>query len=135
MLHRFAEGLSVLKTPGHFLAVFWWTLLHWLVQPLAFWLGLRAVGIVVPWSATLFLQGLIVVGVSLPGAPGFFGQFEFMAKASLALYGVSQSDAATWALLFHVASLIPITLLGAFYFARMGLTMSAIGSAAGSETP
>ena len=89
-------------------------------------------GIDVPWSATLFVQGLIVVGVSLPAAPGFFGMFEFMAATALGLYGISQSDAATWALLFHVASLIPITLIGAYYFARMGLTMSAIGSAATS---
>jgi uncharacterized protein (TIRG00374 family) len=134
MLRRFADGLSVLRTPGHFLAVFGWTLLHWLVQPIAFWLGLRSVGIDVPWSATLFMQGLIVVGVALPAAPGFFGMFELMAAAALGLYGVSQSDAATWALLFHVASLIPITLIGAYYFARMGLTMSAIGSAA-TSTP
>lgn len=133
MLRRFAEGLSVLRTPAHFLAVFGWTLLHWLVQPLAFWLGFKAVGIDVPWSATLFVQGLIVVGVSLPAAPGFFGMFEFMAATALGLYGISQSDAATWALLFHVASLIPITLIGAYYFARMGLTMSAIGTAAGES--
>jgi glycosyltransferase 2 family protein len=131
-LRSFAEGLSVLRTPRHFLGVFWWTLLHWLVQPLAFWLGFKAVGIDVPWSATLFVQGLIVVGVSLPAAPGFFGMFEFMAATALGLYGISQSDAATWALLFHVASLIPITLIGAYYFARMGLTMTAIGTAATS---
>ena len=56
------------------------------------------------------------------------------APTALGLYGISQSDAATWALLFHVASLIPITLIGAYYFARMGLTMSAIGSAATSES-
>jgi conserved hypothetical protein len=132
MLRRFAEGLSVLRTPTHFLAVFGWTLLHWLVQPVAFWLGLVAVGVHVPWSATLFVQGLIVVGVALPSAPGFFGMFEIMAIAGLGLYGVDKSDAATWALVFHVTSLIPITLIGGYYFARMGLTMNAIGSAATS---
>src|SRR5262252_102619 len=35
MLRRFSEGLSVLRTPRHFVAVFGWTLLHWLLQPLA----------------------------------------------------------------------------------------------------
>src|SRR5215211_4075819 len=60
MLRRFAEGLSVLRHPGHFIAVFLWTLLHWLLQPVAFWLGFRAFGIDVPWSATLLVQGVIV---------------------------------------------------------------------------
>ena len=32
MLRRFADGLSVLRSPGHFIVVFWWTLLHWLAS-------------------------------------------------------------------------------------------------------
>ena len=89
MLRRFADGLSVLRSPGHFIVVFWWTLLHWLLQPLAFWLSFRAFGIVVPWSAALFVQGVIVILVALPGAPGFFGHFEFGATIGLALYGIA----------------------------------------------
>lgn len=129
MLHRFADGLSVLRKPTRFVAVFWWTLLHWLLQPLAFWLGLIALGIHVPWSATLFVQGVIVVAVALPSAPGYFGLFELGATVSLALYGVSKSDAATWALVFHVASFIPITLIGAYYSARLGLSVGQMESA------
>jgi uncharacterized membrane protein YbhN (UPF0104 family) len=83
----------------------------------------------VPWIATLFVQGVIVVAVALPSAPGFFGLFELGATVSLALYGVSQSDAATWALVFHVASFIPITLIGAYYSARLGLSFGDMKSA------
>jgi hypothetical protein len=32
---------------------------------------------------------------------------------------------------FHIASAIPITLFGAYYFARAGLTMNEIGGASG----
>jgi uncharacterized protein (TIRG00374 family) len=123
MLRRFADGLSVLRSPVHFLAVFWWTLLHWLLQPVAFWLALLALDIHVPWTATLFMQGIIVILVALPSAPGFFGLFEFGATLALGLYGVSQSDATTWGFIFHVASFIPITLIGAYYAARLGLRM------------
>jgi uncharacterized protein (TIRG00374 family) len=132
MLRRFADGLSVLRSPGHFIVVFWWTLLHWLLQPLAFWLSFRAFGIAVPWSAALFVQGVIVILVALPGAPGFFGQFEFGATIGLALYGIEKSTASTWALVFHVASFIPITLIGAYYSARLGLSMGEM-KAVGSE--
>jgi glycosyltransferase 2 family protein len=134
MLKRFAEGLSVLRTPGHFIAVFWWTLLHWLLQPLAFWLGFKAMGIDVSWSATLFVQGLIVVGVALPSAPGYFGLFETAAVISLGLYGIDESAAVAWALVFHVVTFIPITLIGAYYFAKLGLTMGEIGQAGGEPS-
>jgi glycosyltransferase 2 family protein len=123
MLAKFSEGLSVLRTPGHFIAVFGWTLAHWLVQPFAFWLAFLAVGVHVPIAATLIVQGIIVILVALPSAPGFFGAFEAGAAIGLSLYNVSQSDATTWALLFHVASFIPITLIGGFYAARMGFSM------------
>ena len=127
-LRAFAAGLSILKSPIHFAAVFWWTLLHWLLQPLAFWLGFKAVGIDVPWAAALLVQGVIVVGVSVPSTPGYFGPFELAAVKSLGVYGVSESAARIWAVSFHVVSFIPITLIGAYYFARLGMSMGEIGS-------
>ena len=133
MLRRFSEGLSVIRKPRHFAAVTWWTLLHWLLQPVAFWLALLAVGIHVPLAATLVLQGIIVILVAFPSpVPGFFGPFELGAKLALGLYGVSDSDAVTYALLFHVASFIPITVIGAYYFIRLGVHMGDINSAANS---
>lgn len=129
MLRRFAAGLSVLRNPVHFAAVFFWTLLHWLVQPLAFWLGFRAFGIEVPLLVTLFVQGVIVIVVALPSTPGFVGLFELAAVASLGAYGVNATLAGTWAATFHLLSYIPITLFGAYYFARAGMTMGQITSA------
>jgi glycosyltransferase 2 family protein len=135
MLRRFAEGLSVLRNPKHFFAVFAWTLAHWLVQPLAFWIGFRAFGIEVPLLATLFVQGVIVIVVALPSTPGFAGVYELGAVASLAAYGVDSTRALTWALVFHLASFIPITLVGAYYFARAGITMGDITRASKSSAP
>ena len=37
--------------------------------------------------------------------------------------------AGTWAMVFHLLSYIPITLFGAYYFARAGITMDEIGTA------
>jgi len=134
MLRRFAAGLSVLKSPVHFIAVFWWTLVHWLVQPIAFWCGLRALGITVPFIATLFMQGVIVILVALPSAPGFFGLFEWGATLALGLYGVSESDAATWGFIFHVMSFIPITLIGGYYATRLGFRMGEVSAADATAT-
>ena len=134
MLQRFSEGLSVLRTPRHFVAVFWWTLLHWLLQPLAFWFGFKAIGIEVSFWATLFVQGVIVVGVAIPSAPGFVGVFESAAALALGVYGISQEQAVAWAVVFHVLSFIPITLIGAYYFLRMGIHLGEIGSAANASS-
>jgi uncharacterized protein (TIRG00374 family) len=124
-----ANGLSVLKTPRHFAAVLWWTILHWLTNAFAFWLAFRAVGIPAPFSAALFLQGIIAVGVAVPQAPGFFGAFEGFGKVGLGIYGVPPDQAVTWAIGFHFLSYVPITVIGAWYFVREGLSMGDLGGA------
>lgn len=120
-LLAFAAGLGVLRSPGRFVAVLGWTLAHWLLNAVAFWIGFRAVGITAPFTAALFLQGLIAIGVALPSSPGFFGVFEAFAKAGLVIYGVSPTSAVSWAIGYHLLSFVPITALGAFYFVRLGL--------------
>jgi len=124
-----ANGLSVLKTPKHFASVLGWTIIHWLVNALAFWLAFRAVGIGAPFSAALFLQGIIAIGVAVPQAPGFFGAFEGFGKVGLAVYGVPADQAITWAIGFHFLSYVPITVIGAWYFVRAGLSMGDLGGA------
>lgn len=123
ILRSFLSGLGVLRRPALFVEVVWWTLLHWLLNAVAFWIGFLAVGIDAPFSAALFLQGLIAIGVALPSAPGFFGIFELFAKAGLTIYGVREDLAVAWAFSFHFLSFIPITLIGAWYFVRLGLHM------------
>jgi len=129
VLINFSEGLSVLRSPRRFLAVLAWTILHWLVNALAFWLGFRAVGMNLPFSGALFLQTLIAIGVALPSAPGFFGVFEKLANVGLSIYGVGADKATSWAIGYHILSFIPITVIGVYYFARLGLHFKEIETA------
>jgi uncharacterized protein (TIRG00374 family) len=124
IIQSFSEGLGVLRSPRRFIAVFLWALLHWLANALAFWIGFKAVGIDVPFSAANFLQGIIAIGVALPSSPGFFGVFEVSAKYGLEVYGVPGGQAVSWAIGFHILSFIPITLIGLYYFGRLGLHFS-----------
>jgi hypothetical protein len=137
LLHSFSMGLGVLRSPGRFAAVFLWTLLHWLVNALAFWIGFLAVGIHVPFGAALLTQGLIAIGVSIPSSPGFVGVFEYLGKVSLSLYGLPSERATAWALAYHLFSFIPITVIGLYYASRLKLTMREARSAtsAASGTP
>jgi len=124
IIHAFSEGLGVLRSPRRFAAVFFWALVHWLVNALAFWIGFKAVGVDVPFSAANFLQGIIAIGVALPSSPGFFGVFEAAAKVGLEVYGVTGGLAVSWAIGYHILSFIPITIIGLYYFARLGLHFS-----------
>jgi uncharacterized protein (TIRG00374 family) len=134
ILVSFANGLSVLRSPRRFVAVFWWALLHWILNGVAFWIGFIAVGIHAPLASAFFAQGIIAISVAIPSSPGFFGFFEAAGKLALGLYGVSETLAVTWAVGFHLLSFIPITLIGAYYFARAGLTFAELSKAGSASS-
>ena len=133
LVHSLAAGLGVVRDVRRFLEAFAWALAHWLMNALAFWLGFRALGIDAPFTAACFVQGVIALGVAVPSSPGFVGVFETMAKLSLPVYGVSEAQAVAWAIGFHVLSYIPITLIGAWYFLRMGVHFGDVAAAKAEE--
>jgi glycosyltransferase 2 family protein len=128
-LEAFASGLIVLRSPRRFAEILGWAIAFWLTNALSFWFGFQAVGIHAPFSAALLLQGVIALGVAVPSSPGFFGVFEVCSVIGLGVYGVSRPEAVSWAIGQHILSFIPITLIGAWYFARMGLHLRDIRTA------
>ncbi len=135
ILRAFAGGLGVLRSPRRFAAVLWWALLHWLLNAFAFWIAFRAVNIEAGYPVALFLQGIIASSVAIPSVPGFFGPFEAAAQVALGVYAIDRASVATWAVSFHVLSFIPITVIGAVYFARLGLTMDELRRAGRGDSP
>jgi glycosyltransferase 2 family protein len=112
------QGLLVLRTPARLAAVVFWSLVLWLVNALAFYVGFAAFDIPVGYLGALLLQGLLILGISIPSTPGFFGPFEAVIVAVLALYGVPRDLAFSYAIAFHITTFVPITLLGLWSLVR-----------------
>ena len=83
--------------------------------------------------SAIFTQTIIVLAVALPQAPGFVGVFEYFAVLALSVYGVPKEIAAAWAIAYHVASYIPVTMLGLIYSIRMGLNVGEIKTGAATN--
>jgi uncharacterized protein (TIRG00374 family) len=125
MIEGVRHGLSVLGSPARIAGVIFWSFAVWGVSALSFYVMLGAFGIRVDFAGTLLLQGLLMFGIALPSTPGYAGAFELPIIAVLALYDVPQSQAAAYALTYHVTTFLPITLLGAWSVFRTGLGLSA----------
>jgi uncharacterized protein (TIRG00374 family) len=118
LIEGIRQGLTVLRSPARLAGVAFWSLVLWLVNALAFYLGFGAFDIPVSYTGALLMQGLLVLGISVPSTPGFFGPFEAVIVASLALFGVPGSLAFSYAIAFHVTTFVPITVLGLWSLAR-----------------
>ena len=119
MVEGIRQGLVALRTPGRLLVVALWSLVLWLMNALALYVGFAAFDIPVSYVGALLLQGLLVLGIAIPSTPGFFGPFEAVIVAVLALYGVANDVAFSYAIAYHITSFLPITLLGLWSLTRV----------------
>ena len=118
---RFLSGLESLRSPREALMVFITSVVIWLFETGKYWFIMHAFPFQVSFFALMLMNGIVNLATTLPSAPGYVGTFDAPGIALLTAYGVPGEVAAGYTLLLHVALWLPITALGAYYFAREGL--------------
>jgi uncharacterized protein (TIRG00374 family) len=118
LIEGIRQGLVVLRSPGRLIGVVVWSCVLWNVNALAFFVAFSAFDIAVGYWGAVLMQGLLVLGISIPSTPGFFGPFEAVIVAVLALYRVPNDLAFSYAISYHLTSFVPITLLGLWSLIR-----------------
>ena len=122
-------GLEVLRRPGRFAAVVAWSLVLWLVNAAGFALCFRAFGIPVPAEGALLLQAIIGFGAALPSSPGFWGIYEIATRYTLQVYGIGAGLAVSYAITYHLATFLPITILGLASLTRVPVRLGELQTA------
>jgi uncharacterized protein (TIRG00374 family) len=124
-------GFGALQSPARLVGAVVWSLVHWLVNAAAFWIAFAAFDIRVGFAGALLVQSLLAFGVAAPSTPGYFGVFEVVVAAALALFGVSSGVGVAYGLTYHITTFVPIVLLGLWSLARTGLHVRDAEAAAG----
>lgn len=117
---RFLGGLESLRSPQEAIMIFFTSTIIWLLETGKYWFVMHAFPFQVSFFALMLMNGIVNLATSLPSAPGYVGTFDAPGIALLQAYGVAGEIAAGYTLVLHVALWVPITLLGAYYFAREG---------------
>lgn len=110
--HGITEGLSGLRSPARLAGVIFWSIALWLVSAASFFVMFSAFDINVTFGGALLLQSAMAFGIAVPSTPGFFGPFEAALVAVLSVFGVSDTTAFSYAVTYHLTTLLPVTLLG-----------------------
>jgi uncharacterized protein (TIRG00374 family) len=124
LIEGIRQGLASLRSPALLGGVVVWSLAVWLVNALALYVTFWAFAIPVSFGGALVLQGILVIGISVQLTPGYLGQFEAAIVAGLALYGIPNDVASSYAIAYHGATFLPIVLLGAWSLARTPVALS-----------
>jgi hypothetical protein len=124
MIEGFRHGLASLRSPALLVGVIVWSIALWVLNALAMWVCFAAFDIPLGFGGALVLQGVVAIGISVQLTPGFVGQFEASVVAALALYGIPNDVASSYAIAYHGATFLPITLAGAWSLARTPVALS-----------
>jgi glycosyltransferase 2 family protein len=76
-----------------------------------------------PLMAALTITVFLWAGSALPSAPGFVGIFQIACVLALKLYGVDESSALAYSVVFHVLSLAAAVTQGSFAAASYGISL------------
>lgn len=106
-----SRGATALARPRLAVRVVANSLAAWLVIAAGTWLGIRAIGIDLPFGTVLVILPLLALGVAVP-TPGGAGGYHGAMKVGLLAFGVSESSAVSAALVVHVLITVPILLTG-----------------------
>ena len=101
--------------------IFLTSVVIWLLETGKYWFVMHAFPFQVSFFALMLMNGIVNLATTIPSAPGYVGTFDAPGIAVLTAYGVPAAIAAGYTLVLHVALWLPITVLGAIYFAREGI--------------
>jgi uncharacterized protein (TIRG00374 family) len=128
--HEFLDGVTTIANPRVLIPVVAWSFYIWFVIAGSFALGFLATSISVPFlTGGVTVTTIVALAVSLPGAPGFVGQFEWGCKVALQqVFGISGAAAVGFSIVTHVTQFITQVVVGLVYLVREGLSLGQIGS-------
>ncbi len=128
-LEAFLGAVAIMRDPKLLALGFAWSFFFWSWHGVSFWLGMLAFGIDTGFVSAIFTEAVVGFGVALPSAPGFFGTFHFAANVALSdVYGVPEPQSLAFAFGHHFGGWIPITLIGLWYAAKLGISIGDVGA-------
>ena len=120
----FAEGLAVVRRPSRLVAALGWSLVLWLTIATQTWVLVTAFGIAIPFGGSFLLTAMLVVGVSLPTPGGVGGSHEALRLGLTSFYQADNDAAVGAAILQHAVNFVPVIILGLWFIAREGLSLT-----------
>jgi uncharacterized protein (TIRG00374 family) len=115
LIDHFIEGFRIVVDPALLFSATLLSIIIWLVDVLAIYLLFLAFGLHLPVAAAFVLMIILIIGIAIPTAPGFIGNWHYFCILGLGLFGIPKTDALTFAIIYHALSIGIVILLGLIF--------------------
>jgi len=114
-IEQFDISMTVCTRSGNLIPFLLASVFIWLLNALSFYLLFLAFGWNLPVQAAFILMIVIIIGIAIPSAPGFIGNWHFACLTGLAIFGVPKEQALSYAFVSHFLSIVIIATLGLYF--------------------
>lgn len=136
LLHNFAEGLSSIKDPKRIvivvgLSIVIWLMVAWAQQVMSYGFAEFEMS----FTESVMVMLVVVVAIMVPGAPGYWGQYELGGMFGMVIVGLVQNTetgravALSFILIVHALQMILTIAVGMWYAARAHVSLSEVEAA------
>ncbi len=115
LIHHFIDGIEMITDLRLILYVTFLSMVIWSLDIGAIYLLFLAFSMKLSLVAAVIVMVVLIIGITLPTAPGYIGNWHFACITGLTLFGVSKADALTYAIMLHIISLGVIVILGVIF--------------------
>ncbi len=128
LFERLAMGVKAFKSLKSGFLIFAFAALQWLLDALnCYWIALAfGLGGVIDAFKSMALVFTGAMAASVPGPPGYFGNYEFTLMKVLFSWGVPKDIGFAYASYSHVLGYLLVTILGVVFVYQMGHSLGKV---------
>jgi uncharacterized protein (TIRG00374 family) len=128
LLGSFIKGLRLSSRPADLFALIFTSLVIWFFAIWPVDLLLRAFGIFLPITASMFIMVFLVFAVMVPASPGYVGTYHAACVYGIMAFNIQKEKALSIALIIHGVSFFPVILMGIYCLWKDKFSLSEIRS-------
>jgi uncharacterized protein (TIRG00374 family) len=115
MIHHFIDGIEMITDVKLILYATLLSMVIWALDVAAIYVLFLAFDLKLSLVAAVIVMVVLIIGITLPTAPGYIGNWHFFCMAGMTLFGASKADALAYAVMLHFVSVGIILVLGLIF--------------------
>ena len=115
LVRQLIDGFKVFSNFKLLLQVILLSVLVWLINAAAIYILFHAFALHLPFTTATVVMIILLIGIAIPTAPGFIGNWHYACILGLTLFGVPKSEALTFAIIYHFLSIGIVIALGIIF--------------------
>ncbi len=112
IIKNFIAGFNILSQDNKLIQAAFLSAVIWLLHVLVIFVFFRSFGFKLPLVAPFVLNVIIILGIAIPAAPGFIGNWHYATILGLGFFRIAESEALSFAIIHHFLAIGAVVLLG-----------------------